>query len=139
MRVRDCNRTVLGTDSTAGAFRFINKTRVLQNFDVEIPGMTRDFLDLGSGDDPDIWRPTGLYQFWRQNSDSAVVGGKGLIQTRHDAADCRRSLNQVDIKSGVGKIHSGLNSSDPTTDNHYGADSFFSDSITHLRHFFLIN
>ena len=88
MRVRDCNRTVLGTNSTAGAFRFINKTWVLQNFDAEISGLTRDFLDLGSGDDPDVWRPTGLYQFWRQNSDRAVIGGKGLIKTRHDAADC---------------------------------------------------
>ena len=35
----------------------------------------------------DIGRPTGLDQFWRQDSERAVVGRKGLVQLGHDPAN----------------------------------------------------
>ena len=89
MRVRQSYGTVLSTDPAAGAFFFIHVTRLLLHLDAEIPSPARDLLDLRPGDDPDVGRPTGLYQLWCQDSDSAVVGGKGLVQAGHDAADCR--------------------------------------------------
>jgi len=56
---------------------------------MEVSGPARDLLDLGPGDDPDVGRPTGLYQLRRQDSDGTVVGGEGLVQAGHDTADGR--------------------------------------------------
>jgi hypothetical protein len=125
MRVRQGYGTVLSADPAAGAFFFIHVARLLLHLDAEIPGPARDFLDLSPGDDPDVGRPTGLYQLWRQDSDSAVIGGKGFIQPGHDAADGSGSLDQVDKITCIGKIHGCLDSSDPATDNHYRANGFF--------------
>jgi hypothetical protein len=43
--------------------------------------------ELGVGKNFDIGRPTGLDQFWRQDSERAVVGREGLVQLGHDPAD----------------------------------------------------
>jgi hypothetical protein len=44
-------------------------------------------LNLGVGDNLNIKMPADLDQFRRENSHGAVVGGKGLVQLRHDPAD----------------------------------------------------
>jgi hypothetical protein len=38
------------------------------------------------------------------------------------APNARRFLNQVHLKTGSGKIEGGLNTADPSTDNHDIAD-----------------
>ena len=43
--------------------------------------------EFGVGKNFDIGRPTGLDQFWRQDSERAVVGREGLVQLGHDPAD----------------------------------------------------
>jgi hypothetical protein len=129
--IRNGYRAVLGTDATTRAFLLVDKARLLPDFDAEITGLSRDILNLGPGDDPDVGRPTGLYQLRRQDSDGAVVGGKGLVQPGHDAADGGRSFNQIDIEPGIGKVHGCLDPCDPTADNHHGANGIFLGGVTH--------
>ena len=62
--------------------------------------------------------PADLDQFGRKNSHRAVIGGIGLIQLGHLAANGGRFLNQVNPITRIGKIQRGLNTADPATDNH---------------------
>ena len=54
----------------------------------------------------------------RLDAHGAVVGGEGLVELRHFAADGRRSLNQKDLETRGGEIERGLNAGDPATDDH---------------------
>jgi hypothetical protein len=63
--------------------------------------------------------PADLDQLGRENSHGTVIGGKGLVKLGHMAANARRFLNQVNPKTGRGKIKRGLNTADPSTNNHY--------------------
>jgi len=62
--------------------------------------------------------PADLDQFGREYSDGAVIGGKGLVKLGHMAANGRCLVDQVNLKTRSGKIKRGLNTADPSTDNH---------------------
>ncbi len=62
--------------------------------------------------------PADLDQFGCQYSHGAVVGGKGLVQLGHMAANGRRFVDQVNLKTRRAKIKRSLNTADPSTDNH---------------------
>jgi hypothetical protein len=62
--------------------------------------------------------PADLDQFGREYSDRAVIGRKGLVKLGHMAANGRRLVDQVNLKARSGKIERGLNTADPSTDNH---------------------
>jgi hypothetical protein len=66
-----------------------------------------------------IGMPADLDQFGRKYSYGAVIGGKGLVKLGHMAANGRCLVHQVDLKTRSGKIKRGLNSADPSTDNHH--------------------
>jgi hypothetical protein len=63
--------------------------------------------------------PADLDQFGREYSDGAVIGGKRLVKLGHMAANGRCLVHQVNLETRSSKIKRGLNTADPTTDNHY--------------------
>jgi hypothetical protein len=63
--------------------------------------------------------PADLDQFGREYSHRAVIGWKGLVKLGHMASNAWCLFNQVDPKPCGGKIQGGLNTADPSADNHY--------------------
>ena len=62
--------------------------------------------------------PADLDQFGRKYSDGAVIGGKGLVKLGHMAANGWCLVDEVNLKTSSGKIKRGLNTADPSSDNH---------------------
>ncbi len=79
--------TVLGAEAAGRAFACINVARTLPHFDRKTAWLSIQCEQIGIGDHLDIRRPTGLHQFWRENSKGAVVGRESLVKLRHDPAD----------------------------------------------------
>ena len=63
--------------------------------------------------------PADLDQFRRKYSHRAVVGGKGLIQLGHMAANAWRFFYQINFKAGSSQIQRCLYAADPAADYHY--------------------
>jgi hypothetical protein len=76
--------------------------------------------------------PADLDQFGREYSHGAVVGGKGFIKLGHMAPDARRLFDQAYLKTGRGKIKRGLNTADPSTNNHYIPEITLHETFTGL-------
>jgi hypothetical protein len=62
--------------------------------------------------------PADLDQFGSQNSHGAVIGGKGLVQLGHVAADARGLFHQKHLEAGGGHIQGGLNAADSSAQHH---------------------
>jgi hypothetical protein len=89
--------TYLGAFTAAGAFLQEYGSGLLGQGDVEITGLAANFLQFGEGVDFDVGVPADLDQLGGDNSHGAVVGGKGLVDLGHVAADGRTLLHQVDV------------------------------------------
>jgi hypothetical protein len=96
----------------------IDKARLLPNPGLEIPGLAFKVQKFGVCQKFDVQMPADLDQFGRDNSHTAIIGGKGFIELRHEAADGRRLLDQVHIVSGVSQIKGRLHAGNPATDHH---------------------
>jgi hypothetical protein len=83
--------------------------------------------------------PADLDQFGREYSHGAVIGGKGLVKLRHMSADGGRLLDKVDLKPGGGKIKRGLNTADPSADNHDISEITLRESFTKLFNLFFFH
>ncbi len=62
--------------------------------------------------------PSDLDELRSENSDRAVIGGKGLVKLCHVTANGRCLVDQVNLETSCGKIERGLNAADPSTNNH---------------------
>jgi len=62
---------------------------MLDQFNFEIPRLTRDVLDFTESSQLDVQMPADLDQFGRDDSHRAVAGGEGLVQLGHDPPDGR--------------------------------------------------
>jgi len=80
----------------------------------------------------DIGVPPGLDQLGRDSAHGAVVGGEGLVELGHDAADADVLFHQIHLQAGIGQIEGSLNPCDAGTDNHHRTDFFI--VIDHERH-----
>jgi hypothetical protein len=116
--IRVLHRAVFYTGSTP-------RTLVLQN----IPGLFRQryakvssltfyFVNFSIGENLYIWMPADLDQFGSEYSNGAVIGREGLVELGHMAANGRCLIDQVDLKTGSGKIKRGLHTADPAANNH---------------------
>jgi hypothetical protein len=76
--------------------------------------------------------PADLDQLGCEYSHGAVIRRKRLVKLGHMAPDARRFLNQVHLKTGSGKIERGLNTADPSTDDHDVAEIAVSNIFTKL-------
>jgi hypothetical protein len=57
--------------------------------------------------------PTDIQQLRRQNSYRAVIGGKGLVQLGHFAADAGILFHQMDPDAHLTQVQSGLHARYP--------------------------
>jgi len=80
--------------------------------------------------------PADLDQFGREYSHGAVIGGKGLVELGHMAADGRRFFNKVNFKTRNGEIKRSLNTADPSTQHHDIAKIAVSKTLAKLLDFF---
>ena len=73
-------------------------------WDLKITDLAFDALHVGHGVKIDIQMATGFHQLGRDDAHGAIVGGKGLVQLRHHAADGRILFRQDDPIAGVGQV-----------------------------------
>ncbi len=108
----DFSGALLGAKSAGGAFFGIDVAGVLPDLDGEPPRRAAEAHHFRRGQDLDIPVVGAVYQLGGDDAHGAVVGGKGLVQLRHDPADGRILFHQVDVKSGVGQVQGGLDAGD---------------------------
>ncbi len=83
--------------------------------------------------------PADLDQFGREYSDGAVIGRKGLVKLGHMAANGRCLVDQVNLEPRSGKIERGLNTADPSADNHYVSKITLCETLTKLFDLFFFH
>ena len=81
--------TISGAESTGCAVICIDIARTLYNISFETTRFPLKGNQISISKNFDIWRPTGLNQLGRQDSERTVVGREGLVQLGHHAADGR--------------------------------------------------
>jgi hypothetical protein len=72
---------------------------MLDNLYLEVPLLAADAVYLSEGDEVDVGVPADLDQLGGDDSHSALIGRKGLIELCHDPADTGGPLYQMYIKS----------------------------------------
>jgi len=80
------NRTIGSANPACRAFFFIHVARPFSYHHSEVPGISRNLLHRGIGHDFDVGMSGRLNESGGENSDGAIIGGKGLVQSGHDAA-----------------------------------------------------
>jgi hypothetical protein len=112
------DRAVFYTGSTTSAFVLYNVSGLFNKGCLEISCFPFYTVNFSISQDLYIGMPADLDQFGREYSHGAVIGGKGFVKLGHMAANGRRFLDKVNLKTGRGKIKRGLNTADPSADNH---------------------
>jgi hypothetical protein len=128
--IRIFDRTVFNTGRTTRAFVLLNISGLSIQGYLEVPCFSFYTVNFSIGQDLYIGMPADLDQFGREYSDGAVIGGKGLVKLGHMAANGRCLVDQVNLKTSSGKIERGLNTADPSTDNHHISKITACESIT---------
>jgi len=72
---------------------------VFDDFDLKVSLLAANAVYFGEGDEVDVDVPADLDQLGRDDSHSALIGGKGLVELGHDATDTRGPFYQVHIKT----------------------------------------
>ena len=81
--------TVLYTGSTSRTFVLVDISRLLSQRYIEVSCLPYYTVNFSKGQDLYVDVPVDLDQFGCEYSDGAVVGGKGLVELGHMAADGR--------------------------------------------------
>ena len=97
-------RTILGAKTTGCTVICNDIARTLWDFSFKITWFPLDGKQITICENLYIWRPTGLNQLGRQDSERTIVGWKGLVQLSHYAANGRRFLNQVDVVPQISQV-----------------------------------
>jgi hypothetical protein len=116
--IRVFYRTIFYTGRTTRAFVFQNISGLFSQGYLEVSCFALYSVNFSVRQDLYVWMPADLDQFGCEYSDGAVIGRKGLVKLGHVAANGRRLVDQVNLKTRTGKIERGLNTADPSTDNH---------------------
>jgi len=109
---------VLHAGIAAGADIFSDVSWLLDEGDVEIPGFPFNSVDLGVGEDLYVGMPVAFDELRGLDAHGAVIGGEGLVELRHLAADGGRLLHQIDLVARGGEIEGGLDTADPSPHDH---------------------
>jgi hypothetical protein len=96
------NGTIGSANPACRAFFFIHVAGLFAHPHTEVPGISRNLLHGGIGDDFDVGVSGRLNEPGSENSDGTIVGRKGLIQSSHYTADGCRLLHQINIKASIG-------------------------------------
>jgi len=89
------------------------------DFDLKIPHLTLNRLDIRQGDEVDVQMPADLDQFGGNNSHGAVIGGEGLVQLAHYTADSSGFFDHVHQEARIRQVQRSLHPGNPTANNHY--------------------
>jgi hypothetical protein len=116
--IRVFDRAVFYAGRTTRAFALCNISGLFNQGDLEVPCFSFYTVNFSVGQDLYIGIPADLDQFGREYSNGAVIGGKGLVKLGHMATNGRCFVDQVNLKASIGKIKRGLNTADPSTNNH---------------------
>jgi hypothetical protein len=81
--------------------------------------------------------PADLDQLGCEYSHGAVIGGKGFVKLGHVAPDARRFLDQVNLKTCTSEVKGGLNTADPSANNHDVSKITVSETFTKLLNIFV--
>jgi hypothetical protein len=111
--------TVLGAEPAGGTLGRVDITGTLIDPDGKVAWFALKRKKIRIGEYLDIWRPTGLYKFRRENSERAVIRRKRLVKLSHDAAYHRAFLHQINVVTKICKIQGGLHSGNSATDDHH--------------------
>jgi hypothetical protein len=117
--IRVLDRAVFYTGRAAPALVLQDIPGLLGQSYLEVPCFALYTVNVSVGEDFYVGMPADLDQFGRKYSDGAVVGGKGLVQLGHVAANGRCLVDQVNPKARIGKIKRRLDPADAPADNHY--------------------
>jgi len=112
------DRAVFYTGRTTCAFVLQNIPGLPNQGDPKVPCFSFYTVNVSIGQDLYVGVPADLDQFGRKNSYRAVIGGKGLVELGHVAANGRRLVHQIDLKTRRSKIERGLDPADSSTDDH---------------------
>jgi hypothetical protein len=116
--IRVFDRAVFYAGRTTRAFALYNISGLFNQGYLEVSCFPYYTVNFSIRQDLYIGIPADLDQFGREYSNGAVIGGKGLVKLGHMAANGRCLVDQVNLKTSSGKIKRGLNTADPSTDNH---------------------
>ena len=87
--IRDFKRAVLYTGRTTGAFFLYNVSGLFIQGDLEVSCLPFYTVNFSIGQDLYVGMPADLDQFGREYSHRTVIGGIGLVQLSHMAANGR--------------------------------------------------
>ncbi len=113
------DRAVFYTGRTTRAFVLYNISGLFDQGYLEVSCFSFYTVNFTIGQDLYVGMPADLDQFGCEYSNGAVIGGKGLVKLGHMAANGGCLVDQVNLKTSSGKIKRGLDTADPSTDNHY--------------------
>ena len=116
--IRVFDRAVFDTGRTTRAFALYNIPGLSNQGDLEVSWFSFYTVNFRIGQDLYIGIPADLDQFGCEYSDGAIIGRKSLVKLGHMAANGRCLVDQVNLEPRSGKIKRGLNTADPSTDNH---------------------
>jgi hypothetical protein len=85
--ILDRSWTLLHAGTATGTEILIYIAGLFAHLHLEGTHLALYLFHLAVGEEIDIGMPTGIQQLRRENSDGAVVGGKGFVQLGHLAAD----------------------------------------------------
>ncbi len=137
--IRVFDRTVFNTGRTPRAFALDDIPGLFDQGDPEVPRFPLDTVNFSVGQNLYIGMPADLDQFGGKYSDGAVIGGKGLVKLCHMAANGRCLVDQVNLKTRSGKIQRGLDTADPSTDNHDVSKTNVSETLIKLLRLFFFH
>jgi hypothetical protein len=130
-RIRVYDRAVLYTGRTARALVLQNVPGLSCQSDLKVPCFSLYTLNVSIRQDLYIGMPADLDQFGRENSYRAVIGGKGLVELGHVAANGGRLVHQINLETRSGKVKRGLHPADPSTDHHHVAKIAAPETLAH--------
>jgi len=116
--IRVFDRAVFYTGSTTRAFVLQDIPGLFNQRNLEVSYFPFYTVNFSVGENLYIGMPADLDQFGCEYSHRAVIGRKGLVKLGHMAPNARLFLNQIHLKTRSAKIKCGLNTADPSTDNH---------------------
>jgi hypothetical protein len=128
--IRDFDGAIFDAGRTTCAFALYDISGFLKQGYPEVSLFPFYTVNFRITEDLDVGMPADLDQFRREYSDGALIGGKGLVQLCHPAANGGAFINQVNFKARIAEIECGLNAADSSTDNHYVSKIIVSETFT---------
>ena len=130
--IRVFDRAVFCTGGTTRAFVLQNIPGLFSKRYLKVSYFSLYTVNFSIGENLYIGMPADLDQLGCEYSHGAVIGRKGLIKLSHMAPDARCLLDQVHLKTRRSEIKRGLNTADPSPNNHYVSKLTVPETLTKL-------